>query len=144
MKRRGGKRKEDWGEGKRIEGINCGSERGDIYIYIYIPVGFPGPSTRFRINDFRYRFPSAEPLFREMLRVDPWRRSLLALLLSSSLSRVSPPSLLDPISVIPLRHGRLKEWRLVARTRGESGWGEEGVGRGSSKISEKKRKKKDR
>lgn len=61
-------------------------ERGYIYIYIYIPVGFPGPSTRFRINDFRYRFPSAEPLFREMLRVDPWRRSLLALLLSSSLS----------------------------------------------------------
>lgn len=116
-----GKREEDEREkeeGERIEGINCGSERG--YTLRGASLAVPWPSTRFRINDFRYRFPSAEPLFREMLRVDPWRRSLLASLLFS-LSRVSPPSLLDPISVIPLRHGRLKEWRLVARTRGEGG-----------------------
>lgn len=61
-------------------------------IYIYTGgASLAVPSTRFRINDFRYRFPSAEPLFREMLRVDPWRRPSLLASLLFSLSRVSPP-----------------------------------------------------
>lgn len=88
-KREEGKREEDWG--RKDRGNKLWKREG----YIYIPVGhlsrFPGPSTRFRINDFRYRFPSAEPLFREMLRVDPWRRPSLLASLLFSLSRVSPP-----------------------------------------------------
>lgn len=118
--------------GERIEGINCGSERGYIYIYIYrwgisrgSLVHRPGFESTIFDTDFRRRNPYLERCLGLILG-----GGQASSLRSSSPCLASPHlSLPDPISVIPLRHGRLKEWRLVARTRGRERkeWKEEGV-----------------
>lgn len=125
-KREEGKREEDWGRKDRGNKL-WKRER----VYIYIPVGHlsrfhrPGFESTIFDTDFRRRNPYLERCLGLILG-----GGQASSLRSSSPCLASPHlSLPDPISVIPLRHGRLKEWRLVARTRGRERkeWKEEGV-----------------